>query len=550
MKTKKQFSLLFYIVTFSFFTYNSFSQVNLDSLNYYIHQINQGKLGTNELARAYILFDQEQIRSQKSKEWRRAIYYLDYMSLIENELGLYYDSERTIVKGLELLDKYDQKNRWADYRYRLLNRQGLIYWKYPLYNKSLESFSELLNYVKEDKSIGIIYNNIGATYKYLKRYDTAQFYLEKAYKINQRVKNKAEEARSLDNLGFVKGMQGAKEGVIDMMEALKIRDSLGRNLYTSYWHLTRYYKEKGSMIDASNFAYKAYNLANQDKSDSYRLEALRNLLELGLNKYIADYLELSDKIFREKQLNENKFVKIKYDYEALELERKKSELEKVKAEVQTRIYQGIAAFILLLLISITLILRTRHRKNMLIKQFETEQRISKKLHDEVANDVFHNLTKMRRDPTVSKEVLVALDQVYDKVRDISKTHADLDVNTDFGRLLNDLILSYKTQDVNIFTKNISKIVWEEVSETKRKVLYRVVQELMVNMKKHSQASLVTIKFVKERGKLHVEYIDNGVGAALEKGSGLRNTESRMELVGGKISFTSELDKGFQANLIL
>lgn len=304
------------------------------------------------------------------------------------------------------------------------------------------------------------------------------------------------------------------------------------------------------MIDASNFAYKAYNLANQDKSDSYRLEALRNLLELGLNKYIADYLELSDKIFREKQLNENKFVKIKYDYEALELERKKSELEKVKAEVQTRIYQGIAAFILLLLISITLILRTRHRKNMLIKQFETEQRISKKLHDEVANDVFHNLTKMRRDPTVSKEVLVALDQVYDKVRDISKTHADLDVNTDFGRLLNDLILSYKTQDVNIFTKNISKIVWEEVSETKRKVLYRVVQELMVNMKKHSQASLVTIKFVKERGKLHVEYIDNGVGAALEKGSGLRNTESRMELVGGKISFTSELDKGFQANLIL
>jgi anti-sigma regulatory factor (Ser/Thr protein kinase) len=548
MKTKKYFPLVAFVFLFGMVGYSQKSPV--DSLEYY-SDILENEIPISNPSRVYGLFyaEKERCLEAGAEYFARAIFDLDNMSLIEYRQGLYYNSENTAVEALKLLDSLPQSSNNDSWRYRLINRIGFIKWEFDDYKAALNYHKTLMLYLKDSLlSAASLYNNIGVDYKYLKKYDSAKIFLEKSYQINKKIDtSKIRLARSLDNLGFVMAMQDEKEGLDFMMESLNIRKSKGAGLFISYDHLTEFYLLQENKKKALFYAKQAYRSAVQNKSEPDLLKALRNLIKLGEQKYNSEYFDLDEKIKRNNNLNENKFAKIKYDYSKSEL---KAAREKAKAERTQLIYSSIAGFTLLFSFSLFLIIRARHKKKILVQQFETEQYISKKLHDEVANDVFHTITKVRGNKTNQPELLDALDEIYHKVRDISKSNADLDVTKDFARLLNDLIVNYKTEQVNIFTKNASKMIWTELSEVKRKMLYRVLQELMVNMKKHSQATLVTLNFEQDKGKLKVQYVDNGVGCSLEKGSGLTNTESRMEMIGGKITFESEIGKGFRAYLIL
>ena len=86
-------------------------------------------------------------------------------------------------------------------------------------------------------------------------------------------------------------------------------------------------------------------------------------------------------------------------------------------------------------------------------------------------------------------------------------------------------MSYKTNKVNVITKDIDKVSWKQFHETKKFALYRVLQELMTNMRKHSKATLVVVKFNQDNRKISVSYNDNGIGCNLVKNNGLRNTET-------------------------
>ena len=122
------------------------------------------------------------------------------------------------------------------------------------------------------------------------------------------------------------------------------------------------------------------------------------------------------------------------------------------------------------------------------------------------------------------------------------------ITENFDEDLKDLVLSYKTDSVNIFTRNVSEIPWNTLTSLKKETVYRVLQELMINMKKHSNASLVTLQFQKEKRKIAIHYTDNGVGTVLKKSNGLQNVENRMKDIGGTIIFESETNKGFHVKM--
>ncbi|WP_039053265.1 ATP-binding protein [Sphingobacterium sp. T2] len=54
-------------------------------------------------------------------------------------------------------------------------------------------------------------------------------------------------------------------------------------------------------------------------------------------------------------------------------------------------------------------------------------------------------------------------------------------------------------------------VWSFVKPVIKKELFPIIQELMVNMNKHSGATEVILKFQIEEGQLSLSYSDNGVG---------------------------------------
>ena len=91
-------------------------------------------------------------------------------------------------------------------------------------------------------------------------------------------------------------------------------------------------------------------------------------------------------------------------------------------------------------------------------------------------------------------------------------------------------------------------MWNNVTDHKKITVERVLRELMTNMKKHSQASVVILSFKEDGKKIHVNYKDDGVGCEIKKNNGLLNVENRIHSIEGSITFSSEKGKGFLAEI--
>ncbi len=80
-------------------------------------------------------------------------------------------------------------------------------------------------------------------------------------------------------------------------------------------------------------------------------------------------------------------------------------------------------------------------------------------------------------------------------------------------------------------------------------LYRIVQEVLHNTIKHSGATLLLIRLRKDEDRLILATADNGKGfdyflkSKELKGLGLRNLQSRTDVMGGELTCTSQPGKG-------
>ncbi|MGZ3872167.1 MAG: sensor histidine kinase [Mucilaginibacter sp.] len=76
--------------------------------------------------------------------------------------------------------------------------------------------------------------------------------------------------------------------------------------------------------------------------------------------------------------------------------------------------------------------------------------------------------------------------------------------------------------------------------------YRIAQELFSNAIKHSDATAIHLTMFKEDGWLVMEFKDNGKGfniAAVKHGFGLKNLESRVQLINGEINIYTKPKNG-------
>lgn len=86
-------------------------------------------------------------------------------------------------------------------------------------------------------------------------------------------------------------------------------------------------------------------------------------------------------------------------------------------------------------------------------------------------------------------------------------------------------------------------------------LYRVVQESLVNIEKHSQCSNVDIILSKLGERLQLIIRDDGIGfnvseALKGRGIGLRNMRERIEFIGGDFEISAEKDRGTEVSILL
>lgn len=505
------------------------------------------------LRKSFSYIDQVYSLAGEKEDTVNMTWALEIKSFGEYRISNYVDSEYTAVRALELIEHKSDSSS-ISLKKRILATLGILKRKTKAYDEALKLYYQSLKISGTAIDSIRLLNNIGNLFKDKYEYSKAIDYFKIAIKKADGIQPQNLKAIILDNLGDVQSLSGINGALATLESALELKLKLkdSSRYFTSYWHLAKHHQRNKELDKALIYAQKSFQIAQKMANAEYEITALGLLLGLREDTYVTRYYQLSDSIKNANQLKENKFALLKYD---VGKERRAKELIEIEVESEKakRLWSQVVAVLLVLIMVLAYyILRLRNRREKLLEIIKTENRISKKVHDVVANDLYQVMAKlqMATDSNSKEEILDELEEIYFKTRDISKESNVLDVLSNFDKLLVDLLLSYKNDKTTVITKNTQKIDWEIVSEIKKNTIYRVLQELMTNMKKHSEATLVVIGFKQQNGQIRIEYADNGKGAFLKKGSGIINAENRIVMVGGSITFKSEINKGFKAKIVL
>ncbi|WP_374465318.1 sensor histidine kinase [Chryseobacterium sp.] len=468
-------------------------------------------------------------------------------AIILTEKGDYYAGQELSLKAQQYFDK----NNKDQYSYICANYNNLAIASNNTkdFPNAIKYYDLAIKYADSEENKLTYQKNKANTYKYEKKYPEAIKIYES---ILPQIKNTNKKlyARLLSNLENVKSLNNPhynpEQQLLQAIEIEKeIDDKWAQN--AGYAHLADYYMtndKKKALLYAENM----YQIAKEIKSPADRLEALQKLVLLDSEKNTENFqtfLSLNDSIQREKDKSDSKFAFIRFDVEKIKRE---------NVQKDNNILKLLIGVVILIVAIIFIIIGYRRRQLKLKQEKEievknTQLKMSKKVHDVVANGIYQVMTKIENQEDFDRDkALDELEFVYEKSRDIS--YDKIGEEKEFSKVVSELIASFNNDTVKTFTAGNSPAIWESVSPTVKEEVYQMVRELMVNMKKHSQASHVAVKFEKINNVVEIQYKDNGIGIPgdLVYKNGLRNTASRIEAIKGTITFDTKIEKGLKVNL--
>ncbi|MGY0035742.1 sensor histidine kinase [Pedobacter sp. NJ-S-72] len=172
------------------------------------------------------------------------------------------------------------------------------------------------------------------------------------------------------------------------------------------------------------------------------------------------------------------------------------------------------------------------------------------MHDVVANGLYRVMTEIENQDSLDRDsILDKLENMYEKSRDISYEELQF-TDQNFHVKISDLLRSFATETTRIVLVGNTAGLWEKVSTQAKLEIEHVLQELMVNMTKHSSASNVAVKFVQTNNCINIYYTDNGIGISKEGqfNNGLTNTGNRIKSIHGEIIFETKAEKGLKVQI--
>jgi tetratricopeptide (TPR) repeat protein len=561
MKKRKSSFLFFYFIILTAccaFNNKSLSQNPQDSTSIYYDAV-VGLKDINLAKKGVSFYNRKAEEALNNKDTLLLTKNLELAAYGQFKLGFIYDCELTSLKALNFLDRVKDSTQTIERRKRLTQQLGLIYRNMGDYDNARRFYTKALKLNDNPHHEIAIQNNVANTYADVDDFKKAVDILTPYYEEALKMEDGTIKAVYFDCLGDYQSRIGHKDGLKNLELGLEIKLIMGDLiiLYSSYRNLCFYYLNTNEKAKALVYFNKLKEISEKINTPSFSLDTMKFQLRLKDDQDFNNYLTLANEIERDKRLEKNKYAAVKFNYEkqekeaqTLALQIKDTQLKVEKEKLTKTMYQSIAVIGLIVTVFIFYIVRIKHRKDKLLQVYNTETRISKKVHDEVANDIYHVMAKMQKNEVNNDTFLDDLEGVYNKTRDISKENSIIDLDGTYEDHLRELLLSYEWEEVNIITKDLSKVNWNSLDETKKIVLYRVLQELMTNMRKHSKASLVVLTFSQKGKKIVIDYKDNGVGSDLIKSTGLHNTENRMESINGTITFESKVNNGFKARLTL
>lgn len=197
---------------------------------------------------------------------------------------------------------------------------------------------------------------------------------------------------------------------------------------------------------------------------------------------------------------------------------------------------------------------------MVFAQDNERKRIASDLHDEIGsklNIIFMYLQQLNKNENTNNEtsnsIIEVTKIVNSAIENTRKLSHDLlpPIIEEFGivEALNELCSSLNKLDsleISFSSKSNQKFISDKKNHLN---LFRIAQELIKNSITHGKASKINMHLYFLSPNLNFAYKDNGIGFKtnnISKGLGLKNIESRVQVMNGSWTFTSRPNKGFEA----
>lgn len=502
----------------------------------------------NETDSAYYFYRKANTYFERINDSIRLGKNLSNISIIESSYGDFTNSNYNSVKALRLFNNKDK-----EYMANIYNCLAINYEMQFFFETAITNYKKAINFSQVSKKILEYKNNMANSYKEARRYNESIEVLKKLLKDSLLNKNLKTKARVIDNLAYTKWLQDSTRKVVSdlhLAESIRIAEKDRNGLIASYSHLADYYKDL-NINKSLEYAYKMKNVAEKEKSVYDIIEALdkvkvlekpeRGIVLANRRSIIKDSIELA------KDNAQEKYALIKYESE----ENEKKAIENKFLAEQQKSQKQLLGFAVILTVLSSLVYffykREKTKKEKAIEVYNTETRLSKKIHDELANDVYAVMNTLQNKGETDSKLLTRVEKIYAQTRDISHENSPVLTGEYFEDFIKQLFLDFTNDTCKVIHKGLKEVNVNELPKEKQIVLYRVLRELLVNMKKYSKASLVLITFSLSKKMLSVAYQDNGKGVkSLSIKNGLQNMETRIKSVGGIITFESKQEKGFQA----
>ncbi len=515
----------------------------------------------NRLDDAFQYYNQSFRISRVSRDSLEAGKNLLYMANIQSMLGDHSGSKTTAVEGVKYMTK-TLDLRCLSGLYHIISVANL---EQKNFREAFKYNTQALALGEDDiainsigiKSILIFKNTKALILANQKKYDNAIAILQQLSSDPIVQQDQREYARVIGNLGYVQWLANKNNQNTEalLLKALKIREDEEDfyGLIANNIHLTKYYFDTNKP-KALAYAEAAYQNAQKIKSLTDIIEALGFIFELkeNTNAEAKVFNRVHQELQQLNQSNREIYAVTRYENDKLTNENLVLKAETARKERQQVLY--IFGAVLLFIAGGFVIYRFRqqYKREKIREVYNAETRISKKIHDELANDVYHVMTRIQHDvQDVDEDVLDKLEDIYSRTRDISRENSGFTTGDAYQQELENMLNSYGSTQTRIMSKDIDQVNWAAIAPEKKVVVHRILQELMINMKKHSHANIVVITFAKNKKNIKITYADNGVGIAKNRkihNSGLRNAENRIKSIKGTFIFDSDKDKGFKAKI--
>lgn len=519
---------------------------------------------------------------------------------VDNNVGLLYrdrgEYKRALEKWQLALDGYREIKDIPMESYVLMNIGGTYYImeNWTLGNQYHRQALRINKELQDTLRIGKSYSALSYSFSRQGNLDSARFFNEKAISFLERANDlfalaNAKRARCSD-LGLLEKYQESCDCFLEVIELDKKMGNLKgimidhKDLGSSYSNLNRYKLAESHLKEALKLSHRI-----GEKRIRQAIHYSLSVCYYNLGQYKKAFLHSDTSGVMQDSLRgseiQEQLSELNVKYETSQKERALAEQD---LEIQTKnatIAQQrnqnillIASIVIVILIVIIAYVRNKAIQNQKIqvailaekeRGFESvlhateeeRKRISKDLHDGIGQQLsalkmaLNNITGKISDENHREDLELITEQFSksaDEVRQISHQMMPRALmEKGLIEAVDDLLQSsFQFSDIKYQFEHHN--VDQRFDERIEISLYRIVQELVNNVIKHSEASEVSVQLVKTKDKLVLFLEDNGKGMSdsANQGHGLINIRSRLDLVHGTVNYEPSPASGTSATVTI